>query len=71
MTRAIIHKKVSPTDTILNLPVGIPTSIKNRDIKTGVVKTTISRLRNEGHIIEYTEKGRIDDILVTLVAKLK
>lgn len=59
--------KVSPTETILALPIGIPTPIKNRDIKAGNIKSTISRLRGKGYVIECTEEGRIDDVVVTLI----
>lgn len=67
MNEVELITKVSPTETIKNLPRGVPTLIRNKDIKVGCVKTTITNLRKQGHIIEYTEDGRIDDIIVTRV----
>lgn len=66
MNEEYLKSKVSPTNTITSLKLNVPTPIKNRDIKAGNVKSTISRLRKKGYVIEYTEEGRIDDVLVTL-----
>lgn len=67
MSKKTLVKKAFPTETILRLPVGIPTPIKHKDIKIGTLKSTITRLRKQGHVIEYTEAGRIEDLLITLV----
>lgn len=67
MSKAVLAKKISPTATILSLPIGIPTPIKHKDIKIGTLKSTITRLRKKGHEIKYTEEGRTDDLLVTLL----
>lgn len=69
MNKVKLITKVSPTNTTISLKMGIPTSIKNREIKAGNLKSTITRLRKRGYEIEYTEDGRIDDILVTLKKK--
>lgn len=66
MSKEYLKSKFSPTETIISLKMNVPTPIRNRDIKTGTIKSTISRLRKKGYIIEYTEEGRVDDILVTL-----
>lgn len=65
MSKANLAKKVSPTATILSLPLGVPTPIRNRDIKIGNLKSTITRLRKKGYEIAYTEEGRVDDLLIT------
>ena len=65
MDKEYLKSKVSPTATITSLKINVPTSIKNRDIKAGNLKSTISRLRKKGYEIEYTEEGRIDDVVVT------
>lgn len=69
MDKEYLKSKVSPTATITSLKINVPTSIKNRDIKAGNLKSTISRLRKKGYEIEYTEEGRIDDVVVTLKKK--
>lgn len=66
MKSAKLKTIISPTKTILALPVGVPTPIKHKDIKCGTLKSTITRLRKKGYIIDYTEDGRVDDVLVTL-----
>lgn len=66
MNEGYLKTKFSPTKTIISLKINVPTPIRNRDIKIGTIKSTISRLRKKGYIIEYTEEGRIDDVLVTL-----
>lgn len=65
MEIAKLKKRISARDTLLSLPIGKPCIIKNRQIKLNVVRSAITKLKNQGYRFDSTEAGRIDDMIVT------
>lgn len=65
MEIAKLKKRISARDTLLSLPIGKPYIIKNRQIKLNVVRSAITKLKNQGYSFDSTEAGRIDDMIVT------
>lgn len=60
-----VVKKVDVQATLLSLKIGIPTSIKNRDIKACSLRSANRILKGRGYSFILSEAGRIDDIIVT------
>lgn len=65
METAKLKKRISARDTLLALPIGKPCIIKNRMIKLNVVRSAITKLKNQGYSFDSTEAGRVDDMVVT------
>lgn len=68
------NKKIKPvalktkTDvqgTLLSLGIGVPTSIKNKEIKACSIRSAIRKLNQKGYSFKQSEEGRIDDVIVT------
>lgn len=67
-------KKISPvalktkTDvqgTLIALEIGVPTAIKNTQIKACSIRSAIRKLAQKGYSFKQSEEGRIDDVIVT------
>lgn len=56
MDKEYLKSKVSLTATIVSLKINVPTSIKNRDIKAGNLKSTISFMSQTSEKLRYLEK---------------
>lgn len=65
LTQKMVKYKISLTDTLLSLEVDQPYIIKVNIFKASQIRRSAHALRQKGHIFEVTEKGRIDDIIVT------
>jgi hypothetical protein len=59
--------KISVKDTLLSIPKGETVLIKNKMIKISTLRGMIYILKKEGHDFDYSEAGRIDDVLVTRI----
>lgn len=68
------QKKIAPvalktkTDvqgTLLALKIGVPTAIKNTQIKACSIRSAIRKLTMKGYSFKQSEDGRIDDVVVT------
>lgn len=66
MKRAKIVTKNSAIKTIKAMPLGVSQEICNRDIRVAVVKETVRVLRKKGWLIDCTEKGSKDGVILTI-----
>lgn len=69
MEKARIVTRNSAMETIKAMPIGVPQEICNRDIRVNVSKATVGVLRRKGWIIDCTEKGSTDGIIITIHSK--
>lgn len=63
-------KIVTKTDvqgTLANLRIGVPTSIRNAQIKACSVRSGVKKLALKGYEFDISERGRVDDIIVTRI----
>lgn len=74
METTTVKKKINPvslktkTDvqgTLLALKIGVPTAIKNTQIKACSIRSAIRKLSSKGYSFKQSEEGRIDDVIVT------
>lgn len=74
METTTAKKKINPvalktkTDvqgTLLALKIGVPTAIKNNQIKACSIRSAIRKLATKGYSFKQSEEGRIDDVIVT------
>lgn len=65
MTATTIKTKISIKDTLLSLPIGKPTAIKNKDIPYLKIKRGSDYLNSKGYKFSYSVAGRVDDVVVT------
>lgn len=61
----LIKTKTDVQGTLLSLPIGKPTSIKNSLIKACSIRSAVRKLKDAGFSFNITEKGRVDDVIVT------
>ena len=67
ITRISIKSRPSAKLTLLGIPVGESRLIKTSDIKPGVIRTTVGVLNKEGYSFIASEKGLINEVLVTRI----
>ena len=67
ITSASLVKRVDVQATLLSLKIGVPTSIKNREIKACSLRSANRILKAKGYSFILSEAGRIDDVIVTLL----
>lgn len=67
ITSASLVKRVDVQATLLSLKIGVPTSIKNREIKACSLRSANRILKAKGYSFILSEAGRIDDVIVTRV----
>lgn len=60
-----IKTKIDVQGTILALKIGVPTVIKNSQIKACSIRSAIRKLSSKGYSFKLSEEGRIDDVIVT------
>lgn len=65
MAEAKLKTKILLKDSLRDMPIQGTLVIKNRQAKVNVVRTTATALKNEGYIFDVSDKGRIDDVLIT------
>lgn len=65
ITSASLIKRVDVQATLLSLKIGVPTSIKNREIKACSLRSANRILKKKGYSFILSEAGRIDDVIVT------
>ena len=65
ITSASLIKRVDVQATLLSLKIGVPTSIKNREIKACSLRSANRILKAKGYSFILSEAGRIDDVIVT------
>lgn len=65
ITSASLVKRVDVQATLLSLKIGVPTSIKNREIKACSLRSANRILKAKGYSFILSEAGRIDDVIVT------
>ncbi|MBQ7823000.1 MAG: hypothetical protein IJ338_02305 [Bacteroidaceae bacterium] len=65
MVKAKLKTKVLLKDSLRSMPVGSFLKINIREAKTSAVRVAASRLKEEGFLFDVTDKGRIDDVIVT------
>ncbi len=65
ITPVSIVKKTDVQATLLSLKIGVPTSIKNREIKACSLRSANRILKAKGYSFILSEAGRIDDVIVT------
>lgn len=67
ITPVSIVKKIDVQATLLSLKVGVPTSIKNKEIKACSLRSANRILKGKGYSFILSEAGRVDDIIVTRI----
>lgn len=67
ITSVSIVKKIDVQATLLSLKVGVPTSIKNKEIKACSLRSANRILKGKGYSFILSEAGRVDDIIVTRI----
>lgn len=65
MAEAKLKTKILLKDSLRGMPIQGTLTIKNRQAKVSVVRTTATALKNEGYIFDVSDKGRIDDVIIT------
>ncbi|RHJ76382.1 hypothetical protein [Parabacteroides sp. AM08-6] len=60
-----IKTKTDVQGTLLALKIGVPTVIKNTQIKACSIRSAIRKLTIKGYSFKQSEEGRIDDVIVT------
>lgn len=65
MAEAKFKTKIVLKDSLVGMSVGDTLTIKNRQFKSTSIRTVATRLKNEGYIFDVSDKGRIDDTVVT------
>lgn len=65
MIEAKLKTKILLKDSLREMPVSGTLIIKNRQFKTAVIRTTATDLKKEGYQFDVSDKGRIDDVIVT------
>lgn len=65
MAEAKFKTKLVLKDSLIGMTIGDTLTIKNRQFKSNVVRTTATALKNEGYVFDVSDKGRIDDVVVT------
>lgn len=63
--KSSLKKKISVIDTLKSLPLNKEVTIRNDEIKSNVIRATSNKLKKEGYLFTVSERGRIDDVLVT------
>lgn len=66
--KAKILKKTDVQGTLMSFEIGTPYLIKIREIKPASVRSAIRNLKLRGHNFEYTERGRVDDVVVKRIS---
>lgn len=67
MAEVKFKTKILLKDTLRSMSVNGEIAIKNRMFKAATVRTAATALRAEGFLFEVSDKGRLDDTLVTRV----
>lgn len=67
MEDAKFKTRISLKDTLKDMPVSGVLIIENRKAKAATVRTTATELKKEGYIFFVSDKGRIDDVVVTRI----
>lgn len=67
MVKARLKTKILIRDSMREMPIGSVLTIKNTQAKAGAVRTTACDLKKEGFLFEVSDKGRIDDVIVTRI----
>lgn len=62
-----IKKKTDVQGTLIALEIGIPTVIKNSQIKACSIRSAIRKLAKKGYSFKQSEEGRINDVVVTRI----
>lgn len=65
MVETKFKTKILLKDTLKDLPVKESMTISNRTFKTATIRNAANSLKREGFIFEVSDKGRIDDTVVT------
>lgn len=65
MAEAKLKTRIILRDSLREMPIGSTLSIDIRQFKTATVRTTVTALKKEGYLFETSDRGRIDDIVVT------
>lgn len=65
MEQAKLKTKILLKDSLREMPVKGVLTIKNRQFKTSVIRTTATDLKKEGYVFDVSDRGRIDDVIVT------
>lgn len=65
MEKAKIVKKTCAAETLKKIPVGEKRIISIRDIKFSSMRTATYLLKKKGYLFKLSEKGLIDEYIVT------
>lgn len=65
MEEVKLKTKIILKDSLRSMPVKGTLVIKNHQFKVSTVRTTITAMKKEGYLFEASDKGRIDDVVVT------
>lgn len=65
MEDAKFKTRISLKDTLKDMSIFGVLIIENRKAKAATVRTTATELKKEGYQFFVSDKGRIDDVLVT------
>lgn len=65
MVEAKLKTKILLKDSLRSMPVKGTLVIKNRQFKVSSVRTTVTAMKKEGYLFDVSDKGRIDDVVVT------
>ena len=65
MVEAKLKTRILLKDSLREMPIGSTLTIDNRQFKIATVRTTVAALKKEGYFFDTSDRGRIDDIVVT------
>lgn len=65
MIETKLKTKIILKDSLREMPIHGFVIIKNRQFKANTIRTTATALKKEGFEFDVSDKGRIDDVIIT------
>lgn len=67
MAEVKLKTRILLADSLRGMPIGSTLTIHNREFKTATVRSAATELKKEGYLFKTSDKGRIDDVVVTRI----
>lgn len=67
MVETKLKTKIILKDSLRDMPIHGFVVIKNKQFKANTIRTTATKLKSEGFEFDVSDKGRIDDVVVTRI----
>lgn len=67
MVETKLKTRIILKDSLREMPIHGFVVIKNKQFKANTIRTTATKLKSEGFEFDVSDKGRIDDVVVTRI----